>query len=477
MSVTVNGPQVKVSVAGAGISVVTVGQQGPAGTAADTAAAIHGADSKATPVDADELGLVDSAAASILKKFTWANLKKAIASYFGTLAGDKQVLFNDAGAIAGNSGLTFDKSTGILSAAGLVAGSGADLNVGANNVTRLNVAANGQVTLVSPGITNQYGLVLSNLGAGNGGLLMSWGNGNANAGIQNSGNKFTIDTVNQGVGGMKFQSRGTADPAGLYQFLSDSGSGPGSDVYALFPTSWNNAAKTYTGLKFNVTDTASAAGSLLLDLQVSDLSRFSVKKDGTVNVRGNGRYLSFSALAGFGHNAGGENPYVTANGTTPMSWQSNAALVSNNASLGWTTGVAASTGGDTFLWRGGPGIIEQRNGANAQTFRLANTWTSASVNEFGKIGFNSDVLEIGAEANGTGTLRAVKFIGAGFTFANPDKAASFTVATLPSPSTSGAGTRAYAIDLASLTNGAIAVGGGSGNGTVISNGVNWIVLG
>lgn len=41
-------------------------------------ATIHAATSKATPVDADELPLSDSAASNALKKLTWANLKAAI---------------------------------------------------------------------------------------------------------------------------------------------------------------------------------------------------------------------------------------------------------------------------------------------------------------------------------------------------------------------------------------------------------------
>lgn len=46
---------------------------------------IHAASSKATPVDADELGLVDSAASNVLKKLTWANLKATLKTYFDTL--------------------------------------------------------------------------------------------------------------------------------------------------------------------------------------------------------------------------------------------------------------------------------------------------------------------------------------------------------------------------------------------------------
>ncbi len=48
------------------------------------AEATNGAASKATPVDADEIPLVDSAASNVLKKLTWANLKATLSSTFGT---------------------------------------------------------------------------------------------------------------------------------------------------------------------------------------------------------------------------------------------------------------------------------------------------------------------------------------------------------------------------------------------------------
>ena len=43
---------------------------------------------------------------------------------------------------------------------------------------------------------------------------------------------------------------------------------------------WNNAAVTFTGYKLNVTDTASNASSLLMDLQVGGTSKFRVDKSG-----------------------------------------------------------------------------------------------------------------------------------------------------------------------------------------------------
>lgn len=50
-----------------------------------TETAIHGATAKTTPVDADTVGLIDSAAANVLKKVTWANIKATLKTYFDAL--------------------------------------------------------------------------------------------------------------------------------------------------------------------------------------------------------------------------------------------------------------------------------------------------------------------------------------------------------------------------------------------------------
>lgn len=55
------------------------------GGAAGVASSTHAATSKTTPVDADELPIVDSAASWGLKKLTWANLKATLKTYFDTL--------------------------------------------------------------------------------------------------------------------------------------------------------------------------------------------------------------------------------------------------------------------------------------------------------------------------------------------------------------------------------------------------------
>ncbi len=45
---------------------------------------------------------------------------------------------------------------------------------------------------------------------------------------------------------------------------------------------WNNAAVAFTAIRSNITDTASLSSSLLMDLQVGGVSKFAVRKDGTL---------------------------------------------------------------------------------------------------------------------------------------------------------------------------------------------------
>ena len=66
------------------------GIQGPAGSdatvnATNMGATINAATDKATPVDADNVSITDSAASHILKKTTWANIKATLKTYFDTL--------------------------------------------------------------------------------------------------------------------------------------------------------------------------------------------------------------------------------------------------------------------------------------------------------------------------------------------------------------------------------------------------------
>ena len=71
----------------------------------------------------------------------------------------------------------------------------------------------------------------------------------------------------------------------------------GKSIGALSAT-WNDVLTTFTAIKFNVTDTASDAGSLLADLQIGGSSRFSVSKAGNVSAAGTLAVTGASTLTG-----------------------------------------------------------------------------------------------------------------------------------------------------------------------------------
>ena len=62
---------------------------------------------------------------------------------------------------------------------------------------------------------------------------------------------------------------------------------------------------------------------------------------------------------------------------------------------------------------GGPSgnTLEVRNSTNPQAFRIYNSYTDVSNYERGFVRWNSNVLEVGAEAAGTGTTRNTRIYG------------------------------------------------------------------
>jgi hypothetical protein len=143
---------------------------------------------------------------------------------------------------------------------------------------------------------------------------------------------------------------------------------------------WNNGATTFTAIKMNVTDSASSASSLLMDLQVGGVSKFNVRKEGNIGI-GMASSVSFSVNA------------VAAISASQYS------INASNGPIYW---------GDLQIHRDAANTLAQRNGVNAQTSRIYNTYTDASNYERGKISWSSNVLQIGTEKAGTGTARALE---------------------------------------------------------------------
>lgn len=120
-----------------------------------------------------------------------------------------------------------------------------------------------------------------------------------------------------------------------------------TDVQALSVTqTWNNASIAFTGIKENITDTASDTNSLLVDLQVGGTSKFNVTKAGNVSATGNvtGSYFlgNGSQLTGLPSGTsitnGTSNVVVASSGNVTTS-------VAGNADIIVATGTGANVNG------------------------------------------------------------------------------------------------------------------------------------
>ena len=92
--------------------------------AGNVGSAIDGATAKTTPVDADTVGLIDSAASNVLKKLSWANIKAALKTYFDTLYRAAAAAINLTSDVTGtlpvaNGGTGATTAGGIRTAIGL----------------------------------------------------------------------------------------------------------------------------------------------------------------------------------------------------------------------------------------------------------------------------------------------------------------------------------------------------------------------
>ena len=174
---------------------------------------------------------------------------------------------------------------------------------------------------------------------------------------------------------------------------------------------WNSGATTFTAFKVNVTDTASASASLLMDLQVASSSMFAVTKAGTVTMSGNlttttgyvaasdvyaNRVLFGVATAdvmlkrvatsvlgvyqGDGTTGGTIRAAQFLLGANLGCWDVNTGnlqLHRDSNAIGWSDGDASpgNTGWSLALYKDAAGILAQRNGTNAQELRIYGTTT------------------------------------------------------------------------------------------------------
>lgn len=141
-----------------------------------------------------------------------------------------------------------------------------------------------------------------------------------------------------------------------------------SNIYDLADT-WNAAGTTFTAIKMNVTDTASQAASLLMDLQIGGTSRVAIAKSGNITIGGSWNDFQFRVPAG-----GGSRVFSILDGATACFATGSGGLIQTGY-----IAIGASVGApDVALERDAANVLAQRRTTNAQTFRNYGTYTDSS---------------------------------------------------------------------------------------------------
>lgn len=151
----------------------------------------------------------------------------------------------------------------------------------------------------------------------------------------------------------------------------------------------------------------------------------------TVSGTGFSTYLASPPAIGGTSAAAGSFTTITASGRIRPTSGNEYDLTQNGAAIGGNRsavlfdsgggGVLTLTGGlnfaafqtdvasDLTLTRDAANTLAQRNGANAQAFRLYNTYTDGSNFEYGGMNWASNALKISTQNAGTGTARNITF--------------------------------------------------------------------
>ena len=166
---------------------------------------------------------------------------------------------------------------------------------------------------------------------------------------------------------------------------------------------WNNAAVTFVGFRFNATDTASSANSSIAEFQLNGASYLRIQKEkntglqccldvgATVNASMDFQCGGNRIFRAYGAGAGAQPLYLETNGGLQFS------PISPSTSSFRLEAEAANT-------------LAARQGTAGQTFNIYNTFTNASNHERGVMAWVSNVFRVGTERAGSGTNRTLELI-------------------------------------------------------------------
>jgi hypothetical protein len=168
--------------------------------------------------------------------------------------------------------------------------------------------------------------------------------------------KFTVD-IDGVATGATATSGDNSTKLATTAFVQDAFSSFQFDISNVTAT-WNDAGTVFTGIGLDVTDTASDASSLLMDLQVGGASKLRVFKNGLLNINDTTAYVTAGPSYSSGIHIGSN-----AVNTVPVSIQQGYGIsLKSDVSLRWCQSAVNSTA-DVSLERESAGVLKVTDGS------------------------------------------------------------------------------------------------------------------
>lgn len=178
---------------------------------------------------------------------------------------------------------------------------------------------------------------------------------------------------------------------------------------------WTDGTEAMTAFDINVTDTASAAGSLLANFRLDGTSQMNLTKSGMLNLPTPGSAVIGSPTGSL--TIGTVNGYVYAGNTNVFgasSYISDLGIrILASSSFAFSSDATSYGAADVHLRRDAASQLAVRNGTTAQSLAVYTT-ESASLSNYERLrlyGTAASAFTIASEAAGTGTARGIRFIG------------------------------------------------------------------
>jgi hypothetical protein len=185
-----------------------------------------------------------------------------------------------------------------------------------------------------------------------------------------------------------------------------------TNIYDLSDT-WNNAGTTFSAIKMDVTNTASAAASKLLDLQIASSEVFVVRKTGAVETAdGSAAAPSYSFT---GDTDTGMYRVTTNVAAIAVGGARKTQFAADHFRVyDAEIQISDSAGSNrVHLARDAANTLALRNGTASQGVQVYSTYTDASNYERAYLGWVGNDFAVGTFSAGTGANRRMVFYSAG----------------------------------------------------------------